>query len=546
MILNTYRGTYSEWLEKNKPIRELQKLVKTTPKGFTRFVNEVVFAKENYFFYGKSKTGGHCSACHTDVPLKKGQADGQTVKHKASIICPNCQKEVICISETHYSKPKYKYQLESCKWAVIPETKDGYLITRYVRNVKTFDTTDGTINSKEVFRTFWDKDLNSTETAYHSDPFDKYLAWVPYAEPSFGFWNENTVYSLPQPSNTYLYNANKLADIVKDTGAKYSGMAEYFSQVLDPAQPMPINGWALEHYIQAYKKHHCLEQLAKCGFIRLATDLICYGYRYHSNFCDGKDIMSSMKIDHATYKFLLAFRREVSFDDIDLLKEFTQKAKRLPSKEEFSLIRKNPYSLKFICDFMNLRSLHKLAVYAERQSIKLRDYEDYLSFLRELSIRLDDSNLFPKNFKTAHDRRCAQVKEKHDQEALEKKRKEEEAYQKLVASYGSRPMESEELIARYPLSLSELKEEGESLHHCVGSYTEKVARGETSIIFIRKKNEPNVSYYTMEYRDGHIAQVRGRHNADAPAEVMAFAKYVAYCIEKQCAEMQPTSIAMAG
>lgn len=60
-----------------------------------------------------------------------------------------------------------------------------------------------------------------------------------------------------------------------------------------------------------------------------------------------------------------------------------------------------------------------------------------------------------------------------------------------------------------PEDSSELINEGISLHHCVGSYVEKVNKGKTSILFLRRTETPDESLITIEYQDGSIKQVRG-------------------------------------
>ena len=77
------------------------------------------------------------------------------------------------------------------------------------------------------------------------------------------------------------------------------------------------------------------------------------------------------------------------------------------------------------------------------------------------------------------------------------------------------------LFVRLPNKLEELKEEGETLHHCVGTYMEKVSKGETMIFFIRKKADPEKPYYTLEWK-GRVVQCRGSHNCDMTPEVKAF------------------------
>ena len=80
------------------------------------------------------------------------------------------------------------------------------------------------------------------------------------------------------------------------------------------------------------------------------------------------------------------------------------------------------------------------------------------------------------------------------------------------------------LILVVPKSADDIKAEGAALHHCVGTYVERVAKGETSIFFIRKKEEPDKSYYTMEWKNDKMWQCRGLHNRDMTPEVKAFTK----------------------
>ena len=60
-----------------------------------------------------------------------------------------------------------------------------------------------------------------------------------------------------------------------------------------------------------------------------------------------------------------------------------------------------------------------------------------------------------------------------------------------------------------PEDSSELIDEGISLHHCVGSYVDRVNAGKTSILFLRRVDAPDESLITIEYQDGSIKQVRG-------------------------------------
>jgi hypothetical protein len=80
------------------------------------------------------------------------------------------------------------------------------------------------------------------------------------------------------------------------------------------------------------------------------------------------------------------------------------------------------------------------------------------------------------------------------------------------------------LIIVVPKCSDDLRREGEVLHHCVATYIDKVAKGETNIFFIRKENAPDTPYFTMEWKNNKLIQCRGTHNCDMPPKVKAFVK----------------------
>ena len=68
------------------------------------------------------------------------------------------------------------------------------------------------------------------------------------------------------------------------------------------------------------------------------------------------------------------------------------------------------------------------------------------------------------------------------------------------------------------------EKEGKLLCHCVGGYAKDHAAGKTSILFIRKIAEPEIPFFTLEYKDGKVNQNRGYKNCDRTKEVIAFEK----------------------
>ena len=174
----------------------------------------------------------------------------------------------------------------------------------------------------------------------------------------------------------------------------------------------------------------------------------------------------------------------------------------------------------------------------ERLQNCAKDWLDYLAWCKEL--KYDLTNMFfyfPKNFKKVHDRTAAEYQAVQDKKAAEKKRREEErikreaeVMKKLLEEMlkenagidNAFLIKGKGLILRVPRDAQEIKNEGAALRHCVGTYVDRVAKGQTHIFFVRRVEEPDTPYFTMEYNNGRVIQCRGSHNCGMPASVKAF------------------------
>lgn len=85
----------------------------------------------------------------------------------------------------------------------------------------------------------------------------------------------------------------------------------------------------------------------------------------------------------------------------------------------------------------------------------------------------------------------------------------DEQNQKRIKHYEKIGDDFEIVVPRKP---DDIVTEGASLNHCVGGYAESVISGYTTILFLRKTAEPDVSFYTIEVRNGQVIQIHGNHN----------------------------------
>jgi hypothetical protein len=175
-----------------------------------------------------------------------------------------------------------------------------------------------------------------------------------------------------------------------------------------------------------------------------------------------------------------------------------------------------------------------------RKKNMAHDWLEYLTWCQALKYDLENMFIYlPKNFKKVHDRTAGEYQALQDKKAAaEKRRREQEVKRRMEATKKAMDkifdanngidnafaIKGKGLILVVPKTSDEIRAEGATLHHCVGSYVGRVAKGETMILFVRKEKEPDKPYFTMEWNDNKIIQCRGNHNCAMPPEVEAFVK----------------------
>ena len=148
------------------------------------------------------------------------------------------------------------------------------------------------------------------------------------------------------------------------------------------------------------------------------------------------------------------------------------------------------------------------------------DWLDYIRDAEKVGIDLrDKANSLPKDLKRRHANIIKQIKYRESKE-LEEKLKATLAVRNKIFCW-----KGKQYFIRPAASTKELVAEGKALHHCVGGYAERHAKGETTILLVRENEAPDKPLYTMEVRGSakkgwHMVQIRGNMNSAPPKEVM--------------------------
>lgn len=263
-----------------------------------------------------------------------------------------------------------------------------------------------------------------------------------------------------------------------------------------------------------YKYRGIIEYAQKINARGIQRDLIgdigYYGYgakHYHVN-------MSKL-----TFKFLRTHKNvfknsDEGFEDYKIRKEL-EKSLGIKVQPKFTKYFRNVEDLKCIPKGIKLMRFQNWVI---KNLVTAYEYRDYQNMLERLGVDFKgDFRIMPKNFKQAHSDAIDAYNNMKDEI---KKQGYHKRLQKLLGL--------EQTIGNYtfvlPKELQELKEEGKNLKHCVGTYADSVACGETVIVFVRQKEKVDNPLYTLEISDGKIVQLRGMRNRDADADAWEASK----------------------
>ena len=169
----------------------------------------------------------------------------------------------------------------------------------------------------------------------------------------------------------------------------------------------------------------------------------------------------------------------------------------------------------------------KVLDYVNFNDIPYASYDDYLKCCINLKLDLKDTKVaFPNDFHRMHDLRTSEY-------AAEEAKKDRELRAKLYKDFHTAALKSKQFEVagdRYalivPMDISDLKDEGTKLAHCVGKmgYDKKMADGVSLIMFCRKKDNISEPFVTVEYRldKQMLNQCYGFRDSKPSDDVLAF------------------------
>lgn len=480
------------------------------------FATEIVFRDSRYIFTTRKgkRQFGYCTHCGAELETTRLH-----LKHNDRETCPSC-KSVCVVKASGISRGRlfdeayfvyYEKSLIS-KQAIV--ARGIYAIRDYTGDYRNVET-------QYLVRAMYIFDSGS------STMLERYGYWSQAKTMErFKFNQRKTVFSL---AAQYMANSRQavvsvsidsIKQAVERTPFQYSTWESYKSHS------------DMVKFFSLYANYPGIEHLTKQGFAGL-IDAKLYGRStYGAINWKGKTASQMLRLTKGEIRELRESNIPAPYLQgesplIIRLMQISKKDQSNLSLAEISGIA-DTYGcyIKELQKMLKYANLRKINAFVTKQLRKGKDHKhyyghsgvlytwrDYINDCTKLEMDLTNERvLFPGDLYRAHQATIKQVKYKED-EILSKQIA---ARMKAIEKYR---IESGKLFIRPAASSKELIDEGKALEHCVGGYAERYARGETAILFVRKKSKPDKPFYTMEVRQEKVVQVRGLKNCDPTKEV---------------------------
>ena len=478
------------------------------PEGLFEYIRNVVLAEDHVLLYKKGNRKGFCYDCKEEVYAKPWSGK---FYQNVNVRCPNCGGLVHCVLETSEN-----FLVENVENVVMAQKgTDGETV--FFRQWRVLRDPSG--EWKELKK--WIK-----ETVRYAIRGTYCAKWQKESKESFYYmyerydlelwtkWKGTEIYD-----NAYYFCPYGIEDVLKGTRMEYANILEHLGGKENQIK-----------YLMNFAMYPVMEFLDKAGYsllVKQKSDRLSKETRYA--------IRRQRKKLKECFKFPLYWLKlkepeKYSMEDIQRMNVFHEIRPQATQKEVEQVVNTHIHvdDMKILLRYMNM---DKLGKYLEKQEEirgkkdfgdssyeTSRMYRDYIEECQTLELDLNDKQvLFPKNLKQAHERTMAQIN-------FEKNKADQEKFQKAVEKMEQYTWEWNGLLIRPARQQEELRKEGAELHHCVAGYCKRIADQKTMVFFIRKTEEPDKPYFTLELQNKKVIQCRteGQRSYGTEPEVFMF------------------------
>lgn len=321
-------------------------------------------------------------------------------------------------------------------------------------------------------------------------------------------------YNTPPLETVYVYRKN-LESVFKKSCLKYLWDAQFIEG---------LSAYQLVNYISMGMRWNSVELLKKAGFQHITMERI--NELPGSGACNwrGSSLQKILRLPMGDIRYIR--QHNPSFNELKTYRQFPEDIRQKVPWELFAEVSTYRYPgdwgnkgynqwIRRLNEYTDLKQwVSYITKHQGEKPFTLDDWIDYIEVAKKLGIDLRrKSKMYPEDFWKTHDEavnalECQRI---DIQTKLLKQLKKELTY------------EDEKLVVKVATTQGQLNRESGSLHHCVKTYGEKLRDGKCLIFFIREKEAPGRSYFTLETDvKGGFRQCRGYCNCGMPTEVKNF------------------------
>lgn len=471
------------------------------PGGMIDYIRREVLPKDRVIIYKKGNVQGTCSVCG-----RKVHARGRRFVQGTRVNCPNCGTGVSCVLEN-----------------------GSVFASNYIENIVAVQKgTDG----KTVFFRQWLLHRDNSARWEHIEDFlqetvryairrNKTAKWQKQGKESYYMrteryeldewtrWQDNRIYD-----GGYYFYTGGIETALQGTAMQYADLEGYLEEKRHNRNPI--------YFLEYHAKYPVIEFLWKAGYRNIVHNRIFGMDRENRNAIhwERKKLKECFKFPLRILKLMPP--EEWKLDDVQRANYLWKNYGERITDAEMQTALQSRTDVQSLTGAMPYAGIGKILKYIQKQTEKrkeekghttytlegiIRAYRDYLRECEQLHFDLHDREiLFPKDLVAAHDRTMKQI-------AFEKNKADQEKFQKAVNKLEKFAWQKGGFLIRPAREQMELTAEGKALHHCVGGYIRDMAEEKTAIFFLRKANEPDKPFYTLELQKKRVIQCRTEHNA---------------------------------
>lgn len=489
---------------------QVMKTVPGLPKNWIAWVSKYGIM-EHYIFYKYQKNGatnGYCTYCKKHVPIR-------SPKYNQKGHCNICGQPVTFRSvgkSGRFCTKWYRVYL------VQRRKTSGFVIRIFQARTwyKKAGYADCETTCHEEQRRIFSATGKEISNFVYGLFKRREMRWILYWKPWY-----YTCCGIQYKGNVYPYTLSDLSrHELKETGLREYALRQ---KKIDPGK-----------YLYLWQTYPVLEQIVKAGLFQLVDDILEYRATDAIKRKGRKptEFLSVTKKEFRRLRDMNGGAKELKW------LQFEKSSGRIIKDEEIYWMAKEelePKDLQFVLDRMSICQVrHYLVKQSEKSgddiSHILQVWKDYLSMAGKLRLDVYDSIIYrTSDLQRRHSEAVIQMEEKKKEI---RRRELEEKYvgfqEQLIALKEKYEFSAGEYQIVAPKSIDDILYEGDTLHHCVNktdNYFDRIASKESYILFLRKKENPEVPFYTLEAEpDGTIRQKRAefdRQNKDID-EVTSF------------------------